>query len=208
MSQAKYKKDYLVSELKGKLESIKSDLNRETKSDRFESNIKVVYNEFKKEGEYNSKLVFPDLEKLTSSAITTDIVEKAIEHVETIRRYYVAYSNNAKNMKDELVSNLQAQDSEAFLKLRNDYYNESLEEFVTNKNEPSRIVEYKNEIYQKLDPIFMDPKNNFIKAHFYSPTKNIFGVAFDTYWVNIMVIWVMTLLFLCCFVFQITKKSS
>ncbi len=207
MSQAKYKKDYLVSELKGKLESIKSDLNRETQSASFESNIKVVYNELQKEAENNSRLVFPDIDKLTPSSITTEIVNEALDHVETIRRYYVAYSNNAKDMKDEIVSKLQSQDNEAFLKLRNDYYNESLEEFVTNKNETVKIVEYNDEIYQKLDPIYMDPENNFIKAHFYSPTKKIFGVEFGTFWVNIMVIWTMTLLFYIALYFRLLRKA-
>jgi ABC-type multidrug transport system ATPase subunit len=207
MSQAKYKKDYLVSELKGKLESIKSDLNRETKSDSYESNIKVVYNELKKEAEGISKLEFPDLDKLTPSTITLEIVNDALDHVETIRRYYVAYSNNAKNLKDDIVSKLQGQDNEAFLKLRDDYYNKSLEEFVTNKNETLKIVEYNGEIFQKLDPIFMDPSHNFIKAHFYSPTKKLFGQNIDTFWVNIMVIWAMTLLFYVILYFRLLKKT-
>ena len=207
MSQAKYKKDYLVSELKGKLESIKSDLGRATKSTSFESNIKVVYNELKKEGEENQMLVFPGIEKLTPSSISTEIVDEALNHVETIRRYYVAYSNNAKSMKDDIVSKLQAQNGEAFLKLRNDYSNESLEEFVTNKNETVKIVEFKDEIYQKLDPIYMDPEHNFVKAHFYSPTKKIFGTDFDTYWVNIMVIWAMTLLFYIVLYFRLLRKA-
>ena len=47
----------------------------------------------------------------------------------------------------------------------------SLEEFVTNKNETLKTIEFKGEIIQKLEPIYMDPKFPFIKAHFYSPKK-------------------------------------
>jgi len=60
------------------------------------------------------------------------------------------------------------------LKLKRNYSNESLEEFVTNSNEVERIVEYKGELIQKIDPIYLDPTSPFIKAHFYAPQKMIF----------------------------------
>ena len=72
------------------------------------------------------------------------------------------------------------------IKLRNKYHNASLEEFVINKNESTKIVEFKGELVQKMDPIFMDPEYKFIKAHFYSPTKQVFGVYFDTYIINVL----------------------
>jgi hypothetical protein len=59
--------------------------------------------------------------------------------------------------------------------MRDNYANEALEEFVINKNETEKIIEYHDEIIQKLDPIYMDPKHNFIQSHFYSPAKRIFG---------------------------------
>lgn len=206
MSQAKFKKDYLVSELKGTLENIKSDLNKSSRSEEFEDNVHLIYNEFAKEGQKTPRLAFEDIESFTPDNVTEDLVEKALAHVETIRRYYVAYSNNAKNQKDELVSELQAKDSEAFLKLRDDYYNESLEEFVTNKTDAVKIVKYNNQVYQKLDPIYMEPNHKFVKAHFYAPTKMVFGQQVDTFWVNIIVIWIMTLLFYVLLYFRVLKR--
>jgi hypothetical protein len=44
-----------------------------------------------------------------------------------------------------------------------------------------------------VDPIYLDPSSPFVKAHFYAPRKMIFGYFFSTFWVNIMVIWIMTL---------------
>jgi len=207
MSQAKYKKDYLASELKGKLESIKSDLNRSTKSENFENDIKLVYNEFNKEAIITPTLAFPGIDQLTPESITPEVTEQALNHVETIRRYYVTYSNNAKSKKDEVVTKLQQEDSEAFLKLRDDYANESLEEFVTNKNETEKIIEFNNEIYQKLDPIYMEPQKGFIKAHFYSPTKYLFGNKVDTFWVNIVVIWFSTIMLYFILYFRLLKKT-
>ncbi|MFC2138599.1 hypothetical protein ACFLTE_10520 [Bacteroidota bacterium] len=42
---------------------------------------------------------------------------------------------------------------------------------------------------QKIDPIFTDPKYNFVKSHFYAPHKLVFGKKMHTFWVNLIVIW-------------------
>jgi hypothetical protein len=110
-------------------------------------------------------------------------------------------------MKDALVSKLNSENSEAFLKLRDDYANESLEDFVTNKNETVRTIDFKGEIIQKLDPIYTDPKGDMIKAHFYSPIKRIFGKDLDTFTVNVIVLWLMTILLYLALYFRVLKKA-
>ncbi len=62
------------------------------------------------------------------------------------------------------------------LKLRDTYTNESLEEFVTNKNETIKTLDYKGEIIQKLNQFLWIQSSHFVKAHFYSPTKQVFGI--------------------------------
>jgi hypothetical protein len=93
-----------------------------------------------------------------------------------------------------------------FLKLRDTYFNRSLEEFVKDKNETTKTIVYKGELVQKLDPIFMDSKNKLILAHFYAPEKQIFGVKVDTYIVNVFVLWIMTLFLYLALYFRLLKK--
>ena len=206
MSKAKFKKDYWYAEIKGKLENIKTDIDRGTRDEDFNNMVMVVYNEIKKELTLLPQISFTPVENLTPEKISMNTVNHALEYAEAVRKYYVSYSNNAKNRKDELVSKLQSEDKEKFLKLRDDYYNESLEEFVTNKNETKKILEFNGEIVQKLDPIFMDPKYRFIKAHFYAPKKQFFGLFADTYVVNVLVLWVMTFGFYFILYFRLLKK--
>jgi len=133
-------------------------------------------------------------------------VRSALNYAERLRKGYVAYSNDNKNAKDELITRLQQKDSKGFLRLRDSYANESLEEFVTNKSETKKTIEYKGEITQKLDQIFMDPKYNFIKAHFYAPVKRIFGRSVDTYIMNVGVLWLMTIILYLILYFRLLKK--
>jgi ABC transport system ATP-binding/permease protein len=57
-----------------------------------------------------------------------------------------------------------------------------------------------------MDPIFMDPEYKFIKAHFYSPQKQVLGNYFDTFIINVVVLWVMTVLLYLALYFRLLKK--
>ena len=206
MSLARYKKDYWYIEVKGNLEKVQTNLKSNTQNRDFNNGLRVVYNEFRKNGEDYPSLKFEKYELLTPDKVTETIINEALERLEYIRRYFVVYYNNAKDKKDELLTTLQNTDNEALLKLRDDYTNKSLEEFVTNKNETEKIIEFKGELRQKLDPIYMDPRHPFIKAHFYSPTKLLFGREIDTYIVNIIVLWFMTLMVYIILYFRLLKK--
>lgn len=206
LSKARFKKDYWNVEVKGNLDNILTDINKGSRSAEFNDKLLVVFNEFKKESILTPEIKFEYTENLTPDKVTVDIVNGALNYVESLRKYYVAYSNNAKNRKDALLTKFQSDDAAGFNKLRDNYANESLEEFVTNKNETLKTIEYNGEIIQKLEPIYMDPKFRFIKSHFYSPTKQLFGMKVETYIVNVLVLWVMTLILYVALYFRLLKK--
>jgi hypothetical protein len=96
---------------------------------------------------------------------------------------------------------------EKYLKLKRDCYNERLSEFTENKNEPVFIVEYDGHLYQKTDPIYLDPEHPLIKAHFYAPRKLFFGTYVSTFWSNIIVIWTSCFLLYIVLYFRLFKKT-
>ncbi len=206
ISKAKFKKDFWYNEVKGKLENVKNDLEKGTRRDNFDQNLLISYNEIKKEQALTPDLKFEYTESLIPEKVTPEIVTSALNYVELIRKYYIAYSNSANDRKQAILTNLQAEDSEGFLKLRDMYTNESLEEFVTNKNETQKVVDFKGEIIQKMDPIYMDTKHNFIKAHFYAPEKKVFGLELDTFVVNVIVLWIITIIFYFILSFRLLKR--
>ena len=206
ISKAKFKKDYWHSEIRGKLENIKTDLDRNSRSADFNSKLLVSRNEIGKQLIETPDIKFGYLDSLTPEKVTPEAVSEALKYVDMIRKYYVAYSNTASQMKDALVSKLNSENSGSFLKLRDDYANESLEDFVTNKNETVRTIDFNGEIIQKLDPIYTEPRSNMIKAHFYSAVKRVFGRDEDTFTVNVIVLWLMTILIYFALYFRLLKK--
>ena len=94
-----------------------------------------------------------------------------------------------------------------FQNFKTKYNNNSLEDFVTNSNTLNFISEDKNNLIQKSDPIYLEPYSyNYLGAHFYAPSKNLLGKKIDTFWANLLVIWIMTLLLTVTLYFDALRK--
>ena len=206
-SRGNFKRNFWCTEMKSKLESISNNLKKGEKNSDFEKDLLVVYNEIKKEIAFlPPKMAFEHADNLTPARITPETVTAAHNYIEMLRRFYIDYYNNADSRRNALIEKLQKENGNLYLKLRDKYHNKSLEEFALNKNETNTFIEYKGELVQKMDPIFIDPQFPFIKAHFYSPTKRIFGIYIDTYLVNIMVLWIMTIGLYFALYFRVLKR--
>ncbi len=206
MSRAKFKKDYWNAKLKGYLENTLSDLSTGSREVDFADNLLVVQNEIRKETRLLPDITFEYTDYLTPEKVTPDVVKDALTYIERVRRYYVAYYNNANNLKDAIVTRYENEDKEAFQKLRDDHYNLSLEEFVLAKNETQKIIVFNGEIVQKLEPVFMDPNPKFIKAHFYAPAKNLFRLQASTFVVNTIVLWLIAAILYLVLYFRLLKR--
>jgi len=206
MSRAVFKKDYWNVEIKGALDDIINDLDKGVKDKEFIDNLTLVSNEIHKQLALTPEVKFAYSDQITADRITPEIANEAISYVETIRRLYVNLYNDASNRKEAIKSKLASESLQKFLKLRDNYHNKSLEDFVKDKNETSKVIIYKGELVQKLDPIFMDSKSKFIGAHFYAPQKQIFGIRVDTYIVNVIILWVITFFLYLALYFRLLKK--
>ena len=206
MSKAVFKKDYWNVEIKGALDNIINDLDKGVKDKDFKDNVLLVSNEIRKQLALTPDISFAYTDQLTIDKITPEIATAAISYVETVRKLYVNIYNDASNRKEALKTRMTGENLQKFLKLRDSYFNKSLEEFVKDKNETTKTLVYKGELVQKLDPIFMDSKGKLIKAHFYAPKKQIFGMRVDTYVVNVIVLWIMTFFLYLILYFRLLKK--
>jgi ABC-type multidrug transport system ATPase subunit len=195
-SNASFKSDFMLNELNNKLAFVENNLGDPTKTEKIAYNLDLVRNEIIKEEAYRKELKkefksaidisFPRPERLTLKRADADVVKEAIKYVATVKDFYAKLYKLIYNRKNE---NKMKEDEKTIADLERKYSNESLEEFVTNNNEWQKIVEYEGKLIQKKDPIYLDPMQPFIKAHFYAPRKKIFGEYYKTFWVNIMVIW-------------------
>lgn len=192
ISTAKFRKDIWYNEMKSILSRLESNIERERLDESSRKDMELIVNEITEEMEFTTAIPF-DLGLLDPGTITTESVGAAREYIERIRRYYIEVSRNAVEARDQSIIAFERADREAFIRMKKQYTNESLEEFVTNDNEKDKIKRYHDRLYQNYDQIFFDPAHPLVKAHFYAPRKQVFGIYAGTLAVNTIVIWVMTL---------------
>ncbi|MGQ9846364.1 MAG: ATP-binding cassette domain-containing protein [Bacteroidales bacterium] len=208
-SYANFRKDFWLRSLRNKVIDIRMYKKDPTKKQMIEDAILLLKNEINDEIKKNKKVKCPiNINEINYSNINENTLLALESYFDKLNRHYIDKYNKASNERDLLMTSLQdtPEKKEAFLKLKKNYFNDNLKEFVRNETELNKIVEYKNHLYQKADPIFLDPEPGFFAAHFYAPRKNIYGLYIDTFWYNILIIFIMSILFFVAVYFNLLKK--
>ena len=213
LKNAGFKESFLIRELINKARFVERNLENEVNAEQVEYNLLLLKKEIEKEFVFRKKLAheqsgvlmdnFLLADQLNSAEVSPEIISGAIVYLEKLQKFY---NNVYKFIYEKLNEQRRSEDKVFIEELKRRQHNESLEEFVTNKNEFERIVEYNGELFQKKDPIFLDPTHRFIKAHFYAPRKMIFGTFISTIWINIGVIWFSTILLFLALYFRLLRR--
>lgn len=195
LSQCDFRKNYWLKTVENKLTYCKRNYTNPSCQIRVKRELEVVRNELNKPLDAMGYFQFDKTDMLQINKLTPELFAQLEEFLAKLKSYYAKQYNYVNAQKDVLINSMQRTDEERdrFILRKRNYSNESLTSFVRNSNSLDRIIEVKGNLYQKIDPIYLDPVKPFIKAHFYSPYKNLFGVPFSTYWVNMMVIWLYSL---------------
>ena len=217
MSNAEYKKNYWVRNLLNKLDYLEKNHQNPRAREKNLTNLALLRNEIGKELssdvskklQVNQNVDFQYLDSLYPEYLNERVIKETRAYINTVNKVYIRIYNRASDERDRIIRDLQQTPDEkkAFLKLKRVFHNDKLAEFVENTNEVVRIVEYKGNLYQKIDPVYLDPENRFLKAHFYAPRKQFLGKYYDTFWVNTIVIWIMSFILFIILYFRLLKKG-
>jgi len=210
MSISDYKRNYWLKTLNNKVDLCERYLNNAEKEEQVNRATQVIRNEITKEmySVSGSKIKFPKYDQLTKSKLSEPLIKDVKDYFELLRKYYIKLYNKASNEKDQIISDQQKtpQERERFLELKRNYSNESLSDLVRNSGEVDRIIEYQGNLIQKVDPVYLYPDSKLVRSHFYAPAKQIFGYFMNTFWVNILVIWISTVSLYLILYYRLLKR--
>jgi ABC-type multidrug transport system ATPase subunit len=206
MSMANFRKTFWNEKINERLTRLESSLTEGMKDEVYIEDLELLRNEIKKQLKLLPDEEFRFADYLTPERFNEDIFRETKKYIDRTRQYYINLYNRANTLKDKTVMEWETKNHKKITELRNLYFNDKLDEFVTNKNEVKKVIVYKNRIYQKADPIFTEPESWLIKAHFYAPAKNIFGRPVNTLVVNVIVLWLITIFFYIALYFRLLKR--
>ena len=209
-SQAYYKYTYLIPELNGRLNFVTD--NHATKNDSVKALVSrdftILANAIAKEPTRTTLKI--DLE---SDLRTGQFGKGKSAQVEIFLKQldstYVAQFNKFGDLRDQLIGYKEKDKSFKLTDFKNRFHNESLADLVKNVNAKERIVEYEGKLLQQTDPVYRDPEMGAkwdYRTHFLSPQKPFFGKLFDTYYFNVIVMWLITAFLYVTLYFETFKK--
>jgi hypothetical protein len=135
----------------------------------------------------------PCLSRMDSEEFTAEGPGKCIaDYLDAVKQHYIVEWKTAKEERDRLDAELAGtfEDRAAYARYTSLKHNEAIDKLVRNADSGSRIVYAKDELVRKYEPVFQ--KANGLTAHFYAARKSLFGWEMDTFWFNVLVIWLMT----------------
>jgi len=162
-----------------------------------ENNFSLLKNEFEKESNRLPGMPFEDYDLLTLETFDEDAATDVEVHIDEWDNHFGKIFYKADNKKQKVLNYLEEKKPGYTRNLRKNYNNEKLEDIVTNTYEKNKILRYKDDLVRQYKPIYHDP-DNFdgigFRSHFYAPRKVLFGAYLNTFWFNIVVIWLMSIL--------------
>jgi ABC-type multidrug transport system permease subunit len=196
ISYYNFKSAYLVPELEERLNDCSYEF-RETGAIREqESALLVLKNELlKAQGAVGNFHLRPD--ELDPRSVSEAELSKASNLLSALKKYYLNQFSIANREKERYLGKLMSDRRDVYFQWLNLYHNESVSDQVKKIYEKNQIVEYKGELYQQIDPIYLDPAPEGllgVRSHFFAPRKYFLGNYYNTYSFNIGFIWFMTIL--------------
>ncbi|TNF46167.1 MAG: ATP-binding cassette domain-containing protein [Bacteroidetes bacterium] len=186
-TNAAWKKDYWLNEMKHQLSIVSNDnLDNEI---RDRSKI-ILLNEIKKEEDRFDNFSCVDCtteieQRRSNKAVENSSIEQFLE---VLRQQYNKNFNLQVEKSEKLKSEIGI---DKYNELRNNKTNEALIDQTTNRLEKEKLVIENDEIFRKDAPVFYENKDTrFLDAPFYAPFKYSFGYKINTFWANIIVLWI------------------
>ncbi len=211
-AQADFRSSFLVNELDKKRKFVFDNLNsqNDTIKQAVEKDIyiiqKTLRNDFFKKG------LEKELESTWSiDKLTPDFNKKLEDFLTAYKKFYQDVYNRAVAEKEAAIFKLENEKGNDYdmNRYKDMYYNESLADLVKNVDEKERIIEFEGQLYQQINPIFIDPRPSGpldYRAHFFAPKKHLLGSDVSTFLFNNIIIWIMTVILYITLYFELLRK--
>ena len=187
-SEAAYIGSYLVPALNNKIAKL-ANADEETRNQI----IGLLHTEVSKINDRTPKQQFEDIDLLTPEKYNDDVQENLTSFLDKTAKLYQQKQNKAISVLDREISSLAEElgGNKALVELKKNYTNEALSNFVLNRVDIEKIHDMGDHFIQVSDPVYKEPESRCGRAHFYAPFKQIGNLQIDTFWFNIIVMWIM-----------------
>lgn len=209
IGNAEYKNQYLIPELESDLNYVNLHAHDTTAMEAVNGNLQTLQTEITRElSEANA------LDRIKGISFKREDFNSYSGQLEkilkTLKKFYTLQMNTMSSQKEDIIRRKVSSEESAadFYQFRMKYHNDAVADWVKNINDPVRIVRKDNQYFQKLYPIFKTNSNDYFDVHtqLFVPQKRILFWNMDTYWFNLLIIWLMTLALTLLLKYEVLRK--
>ena len=205
---AGYGRSYVISGLTEIADDTRDLYSNNSDTLRYENNLMVLNSELRKIcrdiGQKEPAVIDSLTPKLYAPEVNASIKRILDQALVIYRNRYNRAVHDRDQIYYKLVDELGKED---FLRFKQRYYNKQLAVVVTNEKEIMQYTVHDGEMIPIKDAIFRLPMESNWRAHFYAPVKFFFNLKVDTFWFNIIVIWLFSGLLLPLLYYDVIRKG-
>lgn len=209
-SNADYYGNYLIPEIIGRVNVIESQFQQGEDPASWKNYALLVSNELDFINSKGWVTSFGNTDQFLTGPYTPDLFGSVRDSLEILRKQFNATKQVALRRKDikseELIRRWGGE--EAYIMIKDEYTNKRLEDLVTNQMQIEALIEWNHQLVRKTDPIHMEPLARNGRAHFYAPEKLLGNFAIDTYWFNLLVIWISSAILYFTLAYDLLRKFT
>ena len=199
ISNNNYNATLLIPKLVLLLQEAQTDLAVGKQTPRTRQRLSIVQNELERL-KHNFPIInftYPDTGLLGISRVTPSYIDITLAKLDTLKSHFNSKYRVGVERRDALVKSLEKElvGKTTLFELSRMHHNNALEALVTNRNDFTKIVEVDNKLVRRYEPIYAYPTARNGRAHFYSYYKILGTLLIPTFWFNLVVIWLMSVIF-------------
>ncbi|HQG63335.1 MAG TPA: ATP-binding cassette domain-containing protein [Bacteroidales bacterium] len=146
-------------------------------------------------------------DSLNIQAFSPEVKAKTSAYLDRLKSLFNKKMIYARAMRDSVSKSIvESTGLDNYALLKDNYENIRLSDIVLDRPTVRASYETSYRIIQKYEPGFMKPKAKYGRAHFYAPVKNIGNREIDTYWFNLAVIWMVSILLYVILYYKVLQR--
>jgi hypothetical protein len=208
ISESMYKKAYVIQEVRNLVSGIAASEPKDSTGEGYVNPVMLVNNELMKLGEELPDAP-PLLDPVTEyNGVTREVAGTINTYLDEAWNMYHARYLRAVSEREKILAGMDEKHKKrgGLVNLKRRYQNENLISLARNDREMAEFIIYENELARMRDPIFTLPSGNNGRAHFFAPYKRVAGFYIDTFWFNIVIIWLFTILWFAILYYDLLRK--
>jgi hypothetical protein len=209
ISYNNFRSAYLVPELEERLYQCTREFRETGQLIDHRADLILLRNEIMRVSDLNKDIHFRDSDWVPG-AFSEEMIDKIARFLESMKEHYIRRFSAANREKERYLGRLMKDRRELYFSLLDKFHNESVSDQVKKIYEKNQIIEYEGRLYQRIDPIFLDPapEGLGIRSHFFAPRKYFLGKYYNTFGFNMGFIWFLTLLLYLTLYYDLVGKLA